>query len=75
MQLVREVKIQKIHAFPFSAHEMGESVPAGKFPEQIDDKTKKLRLKQLIDQGEKIRHDFILSQQKKPLKVLIESVQ
>lgn len=26
--LIKEIGIQKVHAFPFSPHEMGESVPA-----------------------------------------------
>ena len=72
--LVKEVPIQKLHAFPFSAHEMWESVPAWKFKNQIDDKTKKERIERLTELWDKVRNNFIGSQKWKTLKVLIESV-
>jgi len=72
--LVKEVWIQKIHAFPFSAHEMWESVPAWKFPEQISWKIKKERMDKLTILWDEIRENFIASQKWKELKVLIEWV-
>ena len=72
--LVKEVWIQKLHAFPFSAHEMWESVPAWKFKNQVSENIKKQRLKSLTDLWDEIRSDFIKSQKWKKLKVLIESV-
>lgn len=72
--LVKEVWIQKLHAFPFSAHEMWESVPAWSFPNQIDEKIKKERMNKLLELWDKIRENFISSQKWKYLKVLIESV-
>ena len=70
--LVKEYKITKLHAFPFSAHTMGESVPAGKFKEQVDEKVKKDRMNRLLELWEENREEFIRSQIGKPLKVLIE---
>ncbi len=72
--LVEEIWIQKLHAFPFSAHEMWESVPAWKYKNQIDEKTKKSRMERLNILWDKLREDFISSQKWKKLKVLIESV-
>jgi len=70
--LVKEVWIQKIHAFPFSAHEMWESVPAWKFKDQVSWKIKKERMEKLTILWDKIRENFIASQKWKELKVLIE---
>jgi len=70
--LVQKAWIQKLHAFPFSAHEMWESVPAWKFPDQVDEKIKKERMDRLMKLWDKIRKDFISSQKQKELQVLIE---
>jgi len=72
--LVKEVWIQKIHAFPFSAHEMWESVPAWKFKDQVSSKIKKERMEKLTILWDEIRENFIASQEWKELKVLIEWV-
>lgn len=72
--LVKEIWIQKVHAFPFSPHEMWESVPAGFFKNQISDKIKKERINKILSLWEEIRNDFIQSQVGKELKVLIEPV-
>lgn len=70
--LVKDYKITKLHAFPFSAHTMWESVPAGKFKEQVPENIKKDRMNRLLELGEQVRQEFIESQIWKPLKVLIE---
>ena len=44
---IKEVGIQKLHAFPFSAHEMGESVPAGGFENQLSGTVKKDRMQKI----------------------------
>ena len=72
---IKEVGIQKLHAFPFSAHEMGESVPAGTFENQVSDKIKKERMKKINELWDHIRVDFINSQKWKTLQVLIEQVE
>lgn len=72
--LVKDWLITKVHAFPFSAHTMWESVPAWKFPTQIDDTTKKERMWELANISDHIREDFIESNMGKTFKVLIEVV-
>ena len=71
---IKEVGIQKLHAFPFSAHEMGESVPAGSFEQQLSDSVKKDRMQRIAKLWDQIRDDFIASQKGKTLQVLIEQV-
>ncbi len=70
--MVKDCKITKVHAFPFSAHTMWESVPAGKFKNQISESIKKDRMKRLMALWEKIREEFKSSQSGKVLKVLVE---
>ncbi len=71
--LIDDFKITKLHAFPFSAHNLWETVPASFFPDQIDDKIKTQRLEKLLNQWEKIRNEFINSQKWKIFKCLIET--
>lgn len=70
--LVENFNISKIHAFPFSDHSIAEQVPASFFANQVNEKTKKDRLERLLNIGEKVRNNFILSQKWKILNVLIE---
>ncbi len=70
--LVEEFQISKLHAFPFSAHTMWESVPAGKFWKQVSEGIKKERMKKLMKLWDRIRKDFRESQRGKLLKVLVE---
>lgn len=74
-KLIKDIGIQKLHAFPFSPHEMWESVPAGFFKNQIPEDIKKKRIQKILSLWEDIRKKFIQSQKWKELKVLIESVQ
>ncbi len=75
LELVKNYGITKLHAFPFSAHEMWETVPAWAMKNQINGKIKKQRMKILLEQWEKSREKFISSQKWKELQVLIEVVQ
>ena len=70
--LVKDFKITKVHAFPFSAHTMWESVPAGKFKDQIPEDIKKERMQELMKLWDEIREDFRKSQKWKTFKVLVE---
>ena len=70
--LVQDFNITKVHAFPFSAHTMWESVPAGKFKDQIPENTKKERMQRLMTLWDQVREDFKNSQKWKTFKVLIE---
>ena len=72
---ISQLWIQKLHAFPFSGHEMGESVPASNFKNQIDARVKKQRMQKITQLWESIRDNFIKSQKGKTLQVLIEQVQ
>lgn len=46
--IVRDFQVTQLHAFPFSAHTDHYSVPAGKFPNQIDERIKTLRWTDLM---------------------------
>lgn len=70
--LVKDCRITKVHAFPFSAHTMGESVPAGKFKNQISDTIKKDRMNRLMALWDAVREEFKNAQKWKTLKVLVE---
>lgn len=70
--LVKDCRITKVHAFPFSAHTMWESVPAGKFKQQVADEMKKDRMNRLMELWDTVRNEFKDSQKWKVLKVLIE---
>ena len=72
--LIKDGLITKVHAFPFSAHTMWESVPAGKFPNQVDEKIKKERIWEIMNISDQIRDEFIDKNIWKTLEVLIESV-
>lgn len=72
--LIKNIWIQKIHVFPFSWHKIWETIPAWEYPNQIDEKTKKQRVKIITELAEKIRDNFKNSQKWKTLEVLIESV-
>ena len=70
--LVKDYNITKLHAFPFSPHTMGESVPAGIFKNQVPEKIKKERMEEILELWEKNRQNFYNSQVWKTLKVLVE---
>ena len=48
VHLIKNYAINKLHAFPFSAHVSAHSVPAAKFAQQVDQNTKYQRLRELI---------------------------
>jgi len=70
--LISECKITKLHAFPFSAHTMWESVPAWKFKHQVPENIKKDRMNRLMNLWEQVRKEFKDFQKWKTLKVLVE---
>jgi threonylcarbamoyladenosine tRNA methylthiotransferase MtaB len=45
---IQEFGITKLHAFPFSDHHKGETIPASNYPHQIAESTKKQRNQHLI---------------------------
>ena len=74
LNLIKDCKITKVHAFPFSAHKLWENVPAWFYKEQISDKIKKDRMFEIMSLSEQIRDDFIDENLWKELEVLIEVV-
>lgn len=72
--LVKDWLITKVHAFPFSAHNLWESVPAWKFENQISDKEKKERMWELEAISDATRDNFIEKNIWKEFEVLIEVV-
>jgi MiaB/RimO family radical SAM methylthiotransferase len=64
--------INKLHAFPFSSHEHGESIPAHNFADQISTQIKKQRATQIKKIWDKIRQNFIKNNNWITHQVLIE---
>ncbi len=71
---VKEFGITKLHAFPFSPHLFGESVPASKFANQVLQPVKKQRERLLLALGKSLRQDFIKKNIGKYHRVLIEEI-
>lgn len=74
LDLISDYNITKLHAFPFSAHTMAESVPAWFFKDQVDNEIKKERMFQIMSLGDSIRDKFINDNIWKTFEVLIETV-
>jgi len=72
LEIINKYKITKVHAFPFSAHERSDFIPASQFPNQISEKVKKSRMKEIIRIWDKIREDFLLENNWAMLNLLIE---
>jgi tRNA A37 methylthiotransferase MiaB len=49
LYIIEKYNITKVHAFPFSAHNKSDSIPASKFEDQIPEKLKKERMKAITD--------------------------
>lgn len=64
--------ISKLHVFPFSSHQIWDTVPAWKFKNQVDLQTKKEREKQIISICDKNIKKLMNETKGKPVKVLIE---
>ncbi|MDD2892087.1 MAG: radical SAM protein [Candidatus Gracilibacteria bacterium] len=72
LELVGKYGITQLHAFPFSAHHDHYSVPAGKFPNQVDEKIKTERLNILLNEGERVKQGFLQANDGKYFHVLVE---
>ncbi len=72
--LVKDWLITKIHAFPFSAHNFWEKVPAWVLKNQIPDNIKKERMWRLEEIWDITRDNFINRNIWKEFRVLIEVV-
>ena len=74
LDLIENYWLTKVHAFPFSGHELWENVPAWKFENQIDWKIKKERMWIISEIADKKRQEYIEKNKETELKVLIEVV-
>lgn len=72
LESVKKYGITKLHAFPFSAHEKWESVPASKLLEQIPFHERKRRNVELLAVGNEIRNEFLKKNKGVKHKVLVE---
>lgn len=59
LEAVKQYRITKLHAFPFSPHQKGETVPAGRLPDQLPTEIKKERMRRLLDLWKTIRKEFV----------------
>ena len=64
--------ITKLHVFPFSSHQIWDTVPANKFPNQVDLQTKKQREQQLIEVCNKNYEKLVEATKWLKVQVLIE---
>ena len=66
---IKKLHFNQLHVFPYSKR---EGTPASRMKNQVDEKTKKERVRQLIDLSHLLNREFALSQVGKVLDVLIE---
>lgn len=69
---VDKYQITKLHAFPFSPHQKGETVPAGKLDGQLNIETKKQRMDLLMAVWDQVRDRFLTLNQGTKRPVLLE---
>ena len=72
VEWVKKYRITKLHAFPFSSHDKGESKPAHLFKNQVPFHIKKRRERELISVWNEIREKFIAENKWLHQKVLVE---
>ncbi len=72
LDAVKKYALTKLHAFPFSPHHKGESVPAGAFVDQIDPSTKKQRMHDILALGASLQADFLARNRGVERPVLLE---
>lgn len=70
LEFVKSVKFEKVHVFPYS---LRPGTKAAEFTPQIEKSVKEERARIMIEETEKIRREFMLSQIGKTVNVLIES--
>lgn len=72
LEIINKYKITKVHAFPFSAHEKNDFIPASQFPNQISEKVKKSRMQQITKIWDVVREDFLSENNGVTLNLLVE---
>jgi len=74
LKLIQKYNITKLHAFPFSSHQNHHIIPASKLDNQISDKIKRMRMKEISEKAKIVENDFYKKNDWKILKILIEKV-
>ena len=69
LEFCEKIKFSKIHVFPYSKR---EGTAASKMPEQVDEKTKKVRASKLIELSNKLEKDYANKFIGKSLEILVE---
>ncbi|EKE29632.1 MAG: MiaB-like protein tRNA modifying enzyme [uncultured bacterium (gcode 4)] len=72
LDILKRFNISKVHAFPFSAHENRDTIPAAKFPNQVKNHIKNTRMKEILALWDDIRNWFLKDNSWRELKLLIE---
>lgn len=72
LDLVENRGITQLHAFPFSAHVEKYHVPAGSFPNQVDEREKLDRLNDLLKAGEIAKKRFLKDNSGSRFELLLE---
>ncbi len=70
LEFVKSIGFEKVHVFPYSVR---KGTKAEKMSGHTDKKTKEQRARVMIDETDRIRRSFFLSQTEKTLPVLFES--
>ena len=71
---VKNYRITKLHAFPFSDHHIAEKIPASALPNQVPQEIRKQRNRTLIDIWDQVRDEFVALNYWRKAQVLIEEV-
>ena len=58
VEWIKKYKINKVHLFPFSSHQIWEKIPASSLPDQVDAMTKKRREKELKKIADQLTEEF-----------------
>ncbi len=72
VEWIQKYGITKLHAFPFSAHEKWETVPASKLPGQIHFSQRKERNSHLLSLADQLRNEFIQKNKGVKHSILVE---
>lgn len=72
LMLVESGDVSQLHAFPFSAHVDKYHVPAGKFPDQVEESVKQERLHRLLEAGKRSKAEFERQNDQTRFRLLLE---
>ncbi|EKD66587.1 MAG: hypothetical protein ACD_49C00029G0015 [uncultured bacterium (gcode 4)] len=74
LKLIQKYNITKLHAFPFSSHQNHHIIPASKLDNQISDKIKRERMREIMKEAKIVENNFYKKNDWKILKILVEKV-